>query len=317
MKLESRQIRHLAEIGRQGTFVGAAKALGMSQPALSLSIQRLEDILKVTLVERSRKGATLTEPGRILARRSEEIDETILAVVREIELSSRGIKGRLRIGGTPLATSNIIPATISAILAQTRDVAFEIVETVDEDLLDLLDGGQLDVVICADAQFAASGTHDFTPLFEAKTVLAMRSGNPLASHSSLSLDRLQDQIWAFPQQGGTFRKQIEALYVTKGWAFPERVIQSASIATLLKTVRMTDAISLLSEQLILDELELGLMKCVEIDHPLAPRVFGILTRNDRALSNLGSLFCRIAIEQAGDPSAALDHPRDATGSPQV
>jgi molybdate transport repressor ModE-like protein len=307
MKLESRQIRHLAEIGRQGTFVGAAKALGMSQPALSLSIQRLEDILKVDLVERSRKGATLTEPGRILARRSEEIDETILAVVREIELSSRGIKGRLRIGGTPLATSNIIPATIAAILTQTRDVAFEIVETVDEELLELLDGGQLDIVICADAQFEVSGSHDFTPLFEVKTVLAMRSGNPLAKHSSLSLDRLQDQIWAFPQQGGTFRKQIEALYVTKGWAFPERVIQSASIATLLKTVRMTDAISLLSEQLILDELEQGLMKCVEIEHSLAPRVFGILTRSDRAMSNLGRLFCEIASDQVAD-SAKLRKP---------
>lgn len=314
MKLESRQIRHLAEIGRQGTFVGAAKALGMSQPALSLSIQRLEDILKVKLVERSRKGATLTEPGRLLAQRSEEIDETIEAVLREIELSSRGIKGRLRVGGTPLATSNIIPATISAILAQTKDVAFEIVEEVDEALIGLLDGGQLDVVICAGAQVAARATHDFTPLFEAKTVLAMRSGHPLAVHESLSLDQLQDETWAFPQQGGTFRKQIEALYVTRGWAFPERIIQSASISSLLKTVRMTDAISLLSEQLILDELRLGLMKCVDIEHALAPRVFGILTRKDRSLSNLGRLFCEIATDKAGD-LAARDTAATAGGLP--
>lgn len=273
----------------------------MSQPALSLSIQRLEDILGVPLVERSRKGATLTEPGLILARRSEEIDETISAVIREIELTSQGIKGKLRIGGTPLATGNIIPATISVILKDTKDVAFEIVEAVDEELLELLDGGLLDIVICADAQFAARGNYSFTPLFEAKTVLAMRSENPLANNTSLSLDKLQDEVWALPPSGGTFRRQIEALYVTNGWVFPKRVIETASIATLLKTVRKTDAISLLSAQLILDELELGLMTCIEIKHALAPRVFGIVTRDDRMLNNLAKLFCQVAIEQVNDP----------------
>ncbi len=286
----------------------------MSQPALSLSIQRLEDILKVTLVERSRKGATLTEPARILAQRSEEIDATISAVVREIELSSQGIKGCLRIGGTPLATFNIIPATISAILSRTKDVAFEIVESVDEQLLDLLDGGLLDIIICADAQFATRERYDFTPLFEAKTVLAMRPDNPLAQYGRLSLDKLQDEIWAFPQKGGTFRKQIEALYVTNGWAFPERVIQTASIASLLKTVRMTDAISLLSEQLIVDELQLGLLKCVEIDQPLAPRVFGILTRSDRGLNNLAKLFCQIAIEKVRDTAVPGKKHADSSGN---
>jgi len=299
MQLESRQLRHLAAIGRHGTFVSAAKALGMSQPALSLSIQRLEDILKVTLIERGRNGAILTEPGRMLARRSEEMDQTVAAVVKEIELATQGIKGKLRIGGTPLATSYIIPTTIARVLAQTRDVAFEIVEATDEDLHDLLDRGLLDVVVCADAHFASDSTHSFTPLFKAKTVLAMRSSNPLARHSILSLDLLQDETWALPPSGGTFSKQIEALYITNGWAFPKRTIRTASIATLLKTVRMTDAISLLSEQLIVDELELGLMKCVEINHQLAPRVFGILTRNDRSLSNLAKTFCQAAKDQAG------------------
>jgi DNA-binding transcriptional LysR family regulator len=76
-------------------------------------------------------------------------------------------------------------------------------------------------------------------------------------------------------------------------------IQTASIATLLKIVRLTDAVSLLSEQLILDELELGLMKCIKINHPLAPRVFGVLMRNDRMPSNLANLFCKTVIDQVG------------------
>jgi molybdate transport repressor ModE-like protein len=298
MNLEPRQIRHLAAIGRHGTFVSAAKALGLSQPALSLSIQRLEDILQVKLVERGRNGATLTEPGRLLAQRSEEVDAVIATAVRDIALASQGIKGKLRIGGTPLATSNIIPATISHILAKTKDVEFEIAEATDEALLDALDRGLLDICICASGQFAVNGAYNFTPLFEAKTVLAMRPDNPLASHGSLSLDTLEDEMWALPPSGGTFRKQIEALYVANGWAFPRRVIETSNIATLLKIVRMTDAISLLSKQLIRDELELGMLKCIEITHPLAPRIFGLMTRKDRSLSTLAKLFNKVAMEVA-------------------
>ncbi|WP_323766634.1 LysR family transcriptional regulator [Marinovum sp.] len=299
MNLDSRHLRHLAAVGRHGTFVSAARALGLSQPALSLSIQRLEDILKVTLVERGRNGAVLTEPGRLLAQRSEEVDALIAAVVHDIDLATQGITGKLRIGGTPLATSNIIPDTISRILAQTRDVEFEIVEDTDEALIDQLDRGALDVCVCASGQVADDGAYDFTPLFEAKTVLAMRPENPLARHGSLSLDTLHDEVWALPPSGGTFRKQIEALYVTSGWALPKRLIETSTIATLLKIVRMTDAISLLSEQLIRDELELGLLKCVEIAHPLAPRVFGILTRSDRAPTTLARLFHQVAVDLPG------------------
>ncbi|MBT0956102.1 LysR family transcriptional regulator [Alphaproteobacteria bacterium KMM 3653] len=296
MQLESRQIRHLAAIGEHGTFVAAAKALGLSQPALSLSIQRLEDILKVALVERGRNGARLTEPGRLLAQRSQEIDQTMAAVLREIELSTQGIKGKLRIGGTPLATSSTIPMVIAEILKQTPDVEFEIFEQTDEDLIENLDRGLLDIAICAAWQMPEDGPHDFAPLFQAKTVLAMRPDNPLAQHSSLSLDQLQGEMWALPPSGGSFRKQIDALYVTNGWVYPKRMIETSTIATLLKIVRKTDAISLLSRQLIVDELELGLLKCIEIDHQLAPRTFGILTRNDRAMTSLGRLFHDAAIE---------------------
>jgi len=81
--------------------------------------------------------------------------------------------------------------------------------------------------------------------------VATRSCNPPAKHTSLSPDRLQNESWAAPRHGRKLRRQIEALDVPNGSAFPERVIQSASFATLLKTLRMTDAFSRLSGPLFL------------------------------------------------------------------
>ena len=298
MEIESRQIRYLAAVGEHGTFINAAKALRISQPALSLSIQRLEDIVKTPLVERGRNGAKLTEAGRLLARRSQEVDNTMQAAIAEIELLSHGISGKLRVGGTPLSTSSIIPAVISKILNHSQDVAIDIAEAVDEDLLDQLETGQLDIVISALAPPNSCPGLDFVPLFEAKTVLAMRKGHPLSRHESLSLASLENALWAMPSAGGTFRNQIEALFTTSGLSFPEKTIQTASIATLLRAVRMSDAISLVSEQLILDDLAQGTLSCVQISHSLAPRIIGLYTHNDRIISNLGRLFQQISIDIA-------------------
>lgn len=303
MDVESRQMRYLAAIGRHGTFVSAAKALRISQPALSLSIQRLEDITKTPLVTRGRKGADLTEAGQLLARRSEEVDVTIASVLTEIALLTRGISGRLRVGGTPLSTSSIIPAATARVLEQSQDVAIEIVEAVDEDLLEHLEMGRLDLVICASVPTASDRVFDFTPLFEAKTVLAMRKGHALADRDSVSLDLLADALWAMPPAGGTFRRQIEALFTTAGQRFPERTVQAASVATLIRIVRMSDAISLLSAQLIADELRQGSLRFVEISHSLAPRVFGLYRCKGRRLSKLGTHFEALVTDIAPDFAA--------------
>ena len=60
MEIKPRYLLHLAAIGEHGSFVKAAEALNISQPALSLSIQRIEDITKAKLVDRGRNGARLT-----------------------------------------------------------------------------------------------------------------------------------------------------------------------------------------------------------------------------------------------------------------
>lgn len=296
MDIESKQLRHLAAIGQHKTFMRAAKSLGISQPALSLSVQRLEDITKATLVQRGRNGAQLTEAGLLLARRSSEIDMTISTVLDELSLMSEGISGKLRVGGTPLSTNSIIPHVISKILRQSPDISIEMIEEVDEVLFDMLFSNQVDIVISASGYAMSHPDIKFAPLFSARTVIAMNPDNPLARLQSVSLAQLEDALWAMPSDGGTFRKQIEALFTTSGISFPRKMVQAASIIALMRVVRQTDAISLISEQLVRDELDQGILHCIDIDDHVAPRIFGIHTHSKRKLSNLGNVFCDLAKE---------------------
>lgn len=298
MEIKPRYLRYLAAIGAHGSFVKAAASLGISQPALSLSIQRIEDITRTRLVDRGRHGAKLTRSGRVLARHGSEIEATIQSASDEIELLSHGISGRLRIGGTPLSASGLIPEIISRILSVTNDVAISVTEGVDEDLMDGLARNELDVVIGAPGKVGDRSDFLTEALFSAKTVLVTRADHPLQKNDCVSLAGLQDALWAIPPHGGSFRNQIEALFTANGIPFPQRTIQAASIGLLKNIVWQSDAVTLAAEQIVRDEVRSGRLGYLDISEPVALRVFGLHRRAKTELGDLGELFCKWAVELA-------------------
>ena len=298
MAIKPRYLRYLAAIGTHGSYVKAAVSLNISQPALSVSIQRIEDITKVRLVDRGRHGAKLTRAGRALARHGHEIEAAILSAEDKIKLLSHGISGRLRIGGTPLSANGLIPEVISRILNITSEVAISVTEGVDEDLMDLLARNELDVVIAAPGTGANPPNFATRQLFSAKTVLVTRAEHPLLEHDVVSLAGLQDTLWAIPPHGGAFRNLIEALFTANGIPFPQRTVQAASIDLLKRIVRLSDAVTLAAEQIVRDEVERGQLSCLEISEPVAVRDFGLHTRAKGELGDLGELFCQLAADLA-------------------
>ena len=298
MEIKPRYLRYLAAIETHGSFVKAAGSLNISQPAMSLSIQRIEDITKTRLVDRGRHGAKLTRAGLVLARHGNEIESAIQSASDEIDLLSHGISGRLRVGGTPLSASGLIPEVISHILNVTNDVAISVTEGVDEDLMDGLARNELDVVIGAPGMIGDRLEFVTKPLFAAKTVLVTRVDHPLQKNESVSLADLQDALWAIPPQGGSFRTQIEALFTANGIPFPQRTIQAASIELLKRIVRQSDAVTLAAEQFVHTEVERGQLDCLDIAEPVALREFGLHMRAKTEPGDLGRLFCDLAVELA-------------------
>jgi LysR family pca operon transcriptional activator len=296
MDIKPRYLLHLAAIGEHGSFVRAARHLRISQPALSLSVQRIEDITRVKLVDRGRYGARLTPAGKQLARRGAEVGVSVSSAAVDVELLSRGISGILRIGGTPLSTNSIIPQVISRILSVTNDVSINVIEGLDEDLLELLNRNELDIVIGAPGTLASRPAFDTSPLFSANTVLVVRPGHPLLDQTAVSLADLENVLWAIPPKGGAFRNQIEALFTVNGITFPQRTVQASSIHVLKRIVRLSDAVTLAAKQIVLEELELGQLSYLNVSEPIAVRVFGLHTRRNRELGDLGKRFCELAVE---------------------
>src|SRR4030088_1827111 len=96
--MELRDIEYFAVIAEHGHLGRAADALGLSQPAISKSLRRLEQALEVKLVKRTPKGVELTAEGSTLLLRVRALRLSLQDVTREIADVRDGSVGHLRIG---------------------------------------------------------------------------------------------------------------------------------------------------------------------------------------------------------------------------
>ncbi len=300
MEIDPKQLKYLLALDRAGSFVRAADVLGISQPALSTAIARLEDVLEMRLVDRGRQGAVLNAAGKILTRHAHSIEAELSKALAEFQQHQAGGSGPLSVGGTPLATASIIPAVVARLLDQLPSVSIEVVENVDEVLLDQLRAKRLDVIISNISLFPPPSDTVAAPLFNARTVGVVRAGHALANTPSISLKSLKDVTWVMPSEGGAFRKQVEALFTTLGLAFPTRVVQASSFGIIKDIVRNSDGITLLSEQIVGAELREGSLIALPLQETVGHRVFGMQVIKDRKLSPLGERFCAITQEIAAD-----------------
>ena len=115
--MELRQLEYFREIASTGSINEAARHLNMSQPPLSYQIRQLENELNVKLFDRTSKGVTLTEAGKLLYDRSGNLLE--YARSTELEVSKTGKKRILRIGLTPTTVDS--PSAITSPFSTDSD----------------------------------------------------------------------------------------------------------------------------------------------------------------------------------------------------
>jgi molybdate transport repressor ModE-like protein len=302
--IDSRQLRHLSTIAREGSFSRAAEALALSQPALSNSIARLEDQLKVQLFERGRHGAVLTTFGEMLLVQAEQVERILLTAEREMTLGSQNIKGPITVGGTALPLQSLVPATIAKMVSEGRRVAIEVVEAIDADLMEGLTRYQFDLVVSTiDIAAPVDGVIDI-PLFTAGIWAVARSDHPLVLRDRITLREIRDCQLALPQPVGTYGVQLKAAYLIGGETIPPATIYTSAFATLREIILQGNCVTLVPKQIVQPDIERGLLKAVPLVESVGRRTFGLRRIAGRNLSAAGERFCQILLDLA--PSFASD-----------
>ena len=138
---------YVLEVYKKGSFSRAAESLYVSQPSLSASIKRIEDKIKAPIFDRSTNPISLTEIGKEYVRYALEIDSKERDFERYVLDADRLLTGTIKLGGSSLFSSFMLPKIISNFKQKHPEINFEVVEDSTKNLMQKLSHGDIDIVI--------------------------------------------------------------------------------------------------------------------------------------------------------------------------
>jgi DNA-binding transcriptional LysR family regulator len=145
--LDVTRLRVLVAVARHGSVTAAARALNYAQPSISHHIARLEAETGAQLLQRAGRGVRLTEAGRLLAERAEEVIGRLDAAEAELAAHVGLREGRVRLAAFPSALGTIVPAAAARLEAETPGMDLTLAEAEPPDALRMLRAGYVDVAL--------------------------------------------------------------------------------------------------------------------------------------------------------------------------
>jgi len=139
----------LVAIAEHGSFAGAARALDLSQSAVSTQIKGLEAELEADLFDRSKRPPALNDAGKSVVARARDLIARYEDIQGELK-SSDAVEGRLRLGAVGSTLTGLIPAVLTVIRHRYPNLHIEIVSGFSDDLLRLVGSRSLDAAIISD-----------------------------------------------------------------------------------------------------------------------------------------------------------------------
>jgi len=237
-----RALQYFVKLAELKHFSRAAEACFVSQPTLSTQIRKLEEELGVSLVERAPRKVMLTPVGEDIAHRARHI----LRDVEHIKSAARSSKdpstSTIRLGIFPTLAPYLLPHVIPGIRKRYPDLGLQLAEEKTEDILKMLDQGQLDAGLLA-LPLDDHGL-EMQVLFEEPFVMAMPSTHPLGDKKHIGLRDLEGQELLLLEEGHCLRQH--ALSVCKLAGAHERVdFHATSMETLRQMVAANAGVTLM------------------------------------------------------------------------
>src|SRR5580700_9596504 len=145
--LDVTRLRVLVAIARHGSVTAAARALNYAQPSISHHIARLEAETGARLLQRAGRGVRLTEAGRMLAERAEEIIGRLDAAENELAAHVGLREGRVRLAAFPSALGTLVPAAAARLHVSHPGIDLMLTEAEPPEALRMLRAGYVDVAV--------------------------------------------------------------------------------------------------------------------------------------------------------------------------
>jgi DNA-binding transcriptional LysR family regulator len=261
--MENRLLRHFVAVVEHGNLLRAARAIHISQPALTKSIQNLEAELGVPLLDRSPRGVTPTLYGRILFDHAKVLQNQASQAVAEIRAVKEGRGGHLRLGIANFAIE-FLPHVIAKLVESTPGLTFEVMDGTYEDLTALVREGALDAVVSGFPPLHRAEDLEHEKLVPGEFVIVCSANHPLAKKRKATLAEAATEMWALANRPLAIVELWELEFRYARVAPPRPLVQSGSMIFLKSMVAQSRFVTFLPRGVVAEDLAAGRLATVAI-----------------------------------------------------
>lgn len=245
-------LRAFLTISKHLNLSHAAETLGMAQPALSRMMTKLQDEIGVQLYFRKGRGIALTDAGRALQHRADDIINRVDDAVGLIADMRAGVAGHVRIGTGPAFISQVAEA-IGTQNAKGRNVKYTIREGTTHEFIDWIKAREVDFALLGwirpgQEEARLDTTLNWKRLIVDDLVVVAREGHPLHERGLIDLHDLADFDWVFPRTNLNFHHGLQLRFEREGLRRPHGRILTSSLFATMAILRRTDLVTILARK---------------------------------------------------------------------
>ncbi len=278
MKLNALQA--LVAAIEEGSLRGAARRIGVSQPALTKLVRELEVELSAPLLLRHSQGVRPTAQGQVLFEHAIKVVRELASATDQIQQLGGQMRGELNVAAVPVAMMLLIPETLRTFNRAFPDIRLRVSEELFVEQLQKLRNGLVDLVVGGIPEGLPSGEFVAEPLMDTRMVVVARRGSRHARARKLA--ELSAARWVYTgtsvQTGYASR-----LFEAHGLPAPPVGAMVNSTLALMALLGSGDLLGLMPEQIIAHPLGKDIGR-VPLEEPGLSLNVGVIVRSDARIS---------------------------------
>lgn len=253
-----KDVEAFLQAAESGSLHAGAQALGITQPALTKAVQRLEAALGARLFERSRQGVALTPIGQVFRARGAALQALVQDIHIEIEDHRAGDAGLVRLGVVPAVVESVVAPTLTHFIGSRDALRFEMKVQLSSLLLHELREGRLDLAVAA-LPASVDPELNFSLVGDTVSSVVVRRGHALARRA-FTLADLSREKWLLPPEDISLTQWVGAMFREAGLQAPQVYVQSdATPAVFAALVRNTSLLTVMTNEMLHSPMGSGLV----------------------------------------------------------
>ena len=282
--MDDHKLKVFCTVAETKSFSKASEIIRLTQPAVSLQIQALEEIYGTKLFNRSGCIITLTPAGEVLYKYAKEINTLYTAAEKELGAFTGQVKGVVTIGASSTIGNYVLPAVIAEFRKKYPKVAVHLLTANTKTIVDYLNAGGIDIALVEGE--VKKQKLIVEKLIPDEMVLIMHPLHPWARKSIVSIFDVAKEPFIFREEGSGTRQMIEK-YLIKHGISPQSikiVFIMGSTESIKSAVEEGLGVSIVSKWAAKKEIRYGTLKTASLKEDRFMRDFSLLYRKAKDTS---------------------------------